>query len=184
MIDIQEEKECKIEWENRYNYKSSFKEVLKNPIACNNKRFEILKEDLKDYSYWIFENTDGRFIFTDKSIFFQSLLADKDFERFPFFQDYYFHFKEKFIDYAVIGFEDCIYMICLFENKKIKPLRIIGCLCGDISIDSYTKINDYHYTCGHALINNRPVTVVKPFRKNIEGYQLQTFKGHILTGLK
>lgn len=182
-MDVQEEKERKIEWENRYNYKSSFKEVLKNPIACNNKRFEILKEDLKDYPYWVFENTDGCFIFTDKSIFFQSLLSDKCFERFPFFQDYYFHFKKKFIDYAVIGFDDCIYMLCLFENKKIKPLRIIGCLCGDISIDYFTKINDFHYTCGHEVINNRPITVVKPFREDIKDYQLQKLKGNLYTGL-
>ena len=180
-MDIQEKYEQHLILEELY--KSKKEDIIKNPQACNDRRFERLKEKLKDYSYWVLKNESGCFVFTDKSIFFQSQLTDKNFERFPFFQNYYFYFRKKFIDYSVVGFEDNFFMLCLFENKRIKPLKINGCLCGDIVVHSDTKITDFHYACGHAIINNKKIELVKPFKEDIEGYQLQKFCGNNFTGL-
>lgn len=175
-MDKQEKLEHRLSLEELY--KSKMEEVMKNPKACNDKRFEVLKEKLKDYPYWAFENEDGRFVFTDKSVFFQSELADKNFERFPFFENYYFHFKKKFIDYSVVGFDNEFFMLLLFDNKQIKPLRVNGCFCGDIVVHDDTKVTDFHYTCGYAVINNRKIKLVKPFKEDINGYQLKNIKGN------
>ena len=94
------------------------------------------------------------------------------------FENYYFHFKKNFIDFSVIGFDDDIYMLLMFEKGIIKPLRINGCYCGDIVIHDYTKINDFHFHCGHAMINNRKCVVVKPFDSEIKNYKLEKIKGN------
>lgn len=180
-MDKQEELEHSLNL--RGIYKSKLEEIKNNSQGCNDKHYEDLKEGLKNYDYWTFENNNGRFVFTDKGLFFQSQMVDKNFERFPFFEDYYFHFKKRFIDYAVIGFEDKIFLLCLFEDKKIKPLRISGCFCGDIVVYDATKVTDFHYSCGHAMINNEKCVVVKSFREDISGYHLQKISGNNFTGL-
>ena len=173
------------EYMQRELYVSPYEDIKNNPKECNDKRFEALKNAIKDYPYWVFDNKNGRFVFTDRSLFFQSQMIDKEFERFPFFEKYYFNFTKPFDDYAIIGFEEYLYMLCFYENKKeIKPLRINGCFSGDISIFSSDMINQYHYSCGHACINNDKLVVVKPFVKDIKGYTLKNFKAMGMGELK
>lgn len=171
------------EFAQRGKYISSLQEIENDPKGCNDKRFEELKEALKGYNYWVFENNNGRFVFTNLGLFFQSEMVDKDFERFPFFENDYFRFKKKFIDYSVIGFDENIYLLLLFENKRIKPLKVNGCFCGDIVVHDDTKTNDFHFSCGHAMINNEKIVVVKPFRMDIRGYKFENIKGNNFTGL-
>ena len=180
-------KQDKIEKEfmQRELYVSPYEDIKNNPQWCNDKRFEKLKETIKDYPYWVFENENGRFVFTNSSLFFQSPMVDKAFERFPFFEKYYFHFKKPFDDYAVVGFQEYVYMLCFYKDKKeIKPLRIAGCFGGDISIFSEDMVSQYHYSCGHACINNDKLVIVKPFVKDIKGYTLKNFKAMGMGELK
>lgn len=173
------------EYMQRELYVSSFEDIKNNAKGCNDKRFEELKNAIKDYPYWVFENENGRFVFTEGSLFFQSPMVDKNFERFPFFGNYYFHFVKPFDDYTVIGFDEYLYMLCFYEDKKeIKPLRINGCFGGDISIFSDNIIEQFHYSCGHACINNDKLVIVKPFSKDIKGYTLKNFKNIGLGELK
>lgn len=144
---------------------------------------ETLKQKLKNNPYWILEHKDGCFVFTDENLYFQSKMTDKEFENFPFFENYYFKFKKKFIDYAVITCDDEIYMLFLFNDKIIKPLKINGCFCGDISIHYNTKVTDFHYTCGHTIINNKDIKIIKYFKENIDEYRFKCFNGDKYKGI-
>lgn len=153
--------------------------MSKNPIEANYLRYGrlIIAFAKSPYDCWIYKNNNGKFIFTDRSIFFQSELADKNFERFPFFENHYFHFKKPFMDYAIVGLDECIFILCLYDNDVIKPLYINGCTCGDIFIDEQTTLKTFYYTCGQALITNKLVRVVKPFKTEVETFKFQRFKG-------
>lgn len=171
-----------IEAQRKLEHSLSLRQMLRQRkediMEANENRLTELLEGLKGCRYWIFKNNEGIYVFTEKSLFFQSEMPDKSFERFPYFEDYYFHFKKNFIDFSVIGFDDDIYMLLMFEEGIIKPLRINGCYCGDIVIHDYTKINDFHFHCGHAMINNRKCVVVKPFDSEIKNYKLEKIKGN------
>lgn len=84
-INEQDKFERQLEYEDLVSKKST---MPRNPIEANNLRYGrlVIAFAKSPYDSWIFENNNGKFIFTDRSVFFQSDLADKNFERFPFFE--------------------------------------------------------------------------------------------------
>lgn len=146
------------------------------------KQAEITKWDfVKD-----FKTEDGIFYLYDKGIGFESPIKqdiNDEIEYFSFCEgeksfrrvnDGYISIKKDFIDYKVLIVGNKIFILFLYPNKVIKPIKINGHYCGDIKATKLTA-NDFHHSCGHAIISSKKIESIKDFREEMEEYKFKSF---------
>lgn len=131
-----------------------------------------------------FKTEDGSFSLYDRGIGFRSPMINKNIEYFSFckgdkpfkeVQGGYIGIKNDFIDYKVVIFNNKeVFILFLYPENLIKPIKITGNFCGDISSDKI-KTDQFHFISGHSIISNGKIETIKDFGTKINNYKLKNF---------